>query len=335
MIQSWAAFACFVLVNLWLAFWCGLPVGFVLLAAALLLVLLSAIFNRAISPHIKVNIELPQSCDKSRTIRGKIVLKNQRFTLYRRAKLNIEIHNMLTDESRFENVNTLLGPKSDIDLNLKFQSRYCGTVCVACDRIRLYDFLGLTWRTVRIGVDYAVTVLPDVFPVDVDVPLNGESMDNESYAEDRCGEDMSEVYDFREYVPGDNVGHIQWKLSEKHGRLIIRRGSFPLDRMASLCMILAKEPYKRSETAELTVSVSQSLCEAGISHEIIIGAEHYAVDNQQDLSALLPKLLTYKEIKLSEDLFKTDNVLIVTADESVCDEFNGKAKVFLVQDCKK
>lgn len=337
MIEAWIAFAWLISVGFWLAFWCESVIAFVMLSAFLLLVLIFAILNRVIKPQIDTDIQIAKNCDKGQTVKGKMILKNQRILLYRRAKVNVAIHNMLTDEETFENINAVLYPKSESSLSVKLQSRYCGTVYVACKKIRLYDFFGLTWRTVKTDKKAVLIVLPDVFAVDVDLPMSNENLDNQSYAENICGDDISEVYDYREYVPGDNIGHIQWKLSEKHGCLMIKRGSLPLNRAVSLCMVLGdiEEPQKRSDTAEMTVSVSQSLCESGMSHAIILGEEKFFVDSQDDLAALLPSLLSYKKTKLSDDILNTDNVLLITSDEDICGLIGEKAMIMTAQSSKE
>ena len=45
--------------------------------------------------------------------------------------------------------------------------------------------------------------------------------------QNRKGNDLSEIYDIREYVPGDDIRSIHWKLSSKTENLILREASDP------------------------------------------------------------------------------------------------------------
>ena len=58
--------------------------------------------------------------------------------------------------------------------------------------------------------------------------------DSESYAPDRAGYDLSEVYQLREYRPGDSLRQMHWKLSGKLDRLVIREASLPVRRSVLL-----------------------------------------------------------------------------------------------------
>ena len=59
-----------------------------------------------------------------------------------------------------------------------------------------------------------------------------------AYADDgtsnRRGEDRSEVYQLREYRPGDDIRQIHWKLSSKLDRMIVRDPGLPLERSVLL-----------------------------------------------------------------------------------------------------
>lgn len=45
--------------------------------------------------------------------------------------------------------------------------------------------------------------------------------------QNRKGSDASEMFDIRDYVPGDDIRTIHWKLSGKTDELIVRQASAP------------------------------------------------------------------------------------------------------------
>ena len=44
------------------------------------------------------------------------------------------------------------------------------------------------------------------------------------------GSDYSETFQLREYVPGDSIKQIHWKLSEKLDKLVVREASLPVQK---------------------------------------------------------------------------------------------------------
>ena len=56
--------------------------------------------------------------------------------------------------------------------------------------------------------------------------VNDES---DVFSENRPGDDPSEVFDLREYFPGDKINRIHWKLSSKKNDFIVKEYSLPID----------------------------------------------------------------------------------------------------------
>lgn len=48
-------------------------------------------------------------------------------------------------------------------------------------------------------------------------------LDSDEYSMRHPGDDPSETFALREYVPGDRVRSIHWKLTEKTGEVIVRQ----------------------------------------------------------------------------------------------------------------
>ncbi|MGN0546807.1 MAG: DUF58 domain-containing protein [Acutalibacteraceae bacterium] len=234
----------------------------------------------------------------------------------------MRLKNTLTTEMLEETVSTSLSAKDYSELEISFKSRYCGVVEISCKELRAYDFFGLTFRRLKANEFCAVTVLPLLFPVDVSLEMQGGAENVESYAEDRAGSDLSEVFEFADYTLGDSVHQIQWKLSQKHDQMIVRRGSYPLENSALLIMSPTQSnPARLSAVAETTVSIAQSLCEAGIRYKMLIWEKEqfcgYEVDCEEDLAALLTKLLSVEpngKMPDETDLREIRHVICITDD---------------------
>lgn len=317
MITAWVAVFLVLLFAFWLFWLCANTLGLALLIATAVFCITAAVVNRLLPPKISVKATLPASCDKAKEISGTVKIHNAQHTVYRCLKAELCIKNTLTGEQQKQTVKTMLYPKSTAEVEVFCQMRYCGEVCIALKNVRLYDFFGLTYKSVKIGMFHKATVLPDLLPVSLTARSDFDGGDSQSYADDRFGSDISEIFALREYTNGDSIRHIQWKLSEKHQKLIVKLGSEPNDSRLCLCMLTngCKEPPVLSSMAELLCSMSISLCESNVTHEIFANGCFYSVNSENDLSALLSKILVQNDTLPEVEGFASLTVCITANEE--------------------
>lgn len=301
----------------------------VLLVVIIILPTAVMILNRISRANISVKADLQNTCEKNQTVTAKFNIKNNSIISYRRIRAVVKIENIFTGECTQEVIKSALYAKNTAEFSVKFKSCYCGTIQISFEEVCLYDYFGFTYRSVRIDESYCTTVLPELFPVRITLhSSNVQNFENEAYSVKRSGMDISEVYDFRDYVFGDSPNQIQWKLSQKHDRLIVRQGSLPVQN--SVLLIInpgkAEDVSAISATAETVISVGQSLCEAGIRFELMWkdGIKHqiccYSIESEEDLSAVLSTLFCAQTTEMSELLSEEtefENIICVTADENI------------------
>lgn len=300
-----------------------------LLAVMIILPIAVMTLNRIIRANISVESNIPNTCEKNQTVTTKFSIKNRSIISYRRVKAIVKIENILTGECTQEVIKSALYTKSIAEFYIKFKSCYCGTIQISFENVRLYDYFGFTYRSVKIAESYCTTVLSELFPVRIKLHSPyAENFENEVYSAERSGMDISEVYDFRDYVIGDSPKQIQWKLSHKYNRLIVRQGSLPVQNSVLLILNPGKteDVSAISATAESVISVAQSLCEAGVRFELMWkdGIKHqiccYPIASEEDLLAILSILLCAETTEMSELLSEEaefENIICVTADENI------------------
>ena len=86
--------------------------------------------------------------------------------------------------------------------------------------------------------------------------------DTEDYSNERPGYDLSEMFQIRDYVPGDSQRQIHWKLSHKYGKLIVKDPSLPITRSAAVFWERTENDPTAERTdaeAEIVVSVCRNL----------------------------------------------------------------------------
>ena len=140
--------------------------------------------------------------------------------------------------------------------------------------------------------------MPDTFPVETETVSTRSNQDDcIEYAPDKKGADRTETLQIRDYVPGDPLQQIHWKLSSKLDRLIVRDPAQPVDR--ELMVFLeqsdeSREPAQADALMEAVVSVCQALNEAGQpfrlawNEDVIVS---YDISNKEQLPEAVSAIL--------------------------------------------
>lgn len=289
-----------------------------LIAAALFYVVFAVIqliVCRLLPARLEAKAVLPDTCNKSKTVEGKIILTNNSRVYCGCVKIIVRCTNLLTNTSSPLVATAFMGVKSDAEVPIKFNSRLCGAVKINIEMIQLYDILCLTRKAVYVPLESsAVTVLPQLYDVSLDGFLtNSYDINGSQYAENMPGYDISEIYNLREYEKGDSPRNIHWKLSSKYNSLIVKEGSMPTENCTLIIFnnTVPENPDNISLLAEVMVSLSQVLIENGVVHTVVYLENNQPVfnciENDLDLSAILPKLLRCE--RTEEDIFNClDNI---------------------------
>ena len=308
--------------------------GFAFALSVVTLVLpLAAIIANRFSRGIEFETDIPEKCEKGETVKGNMIFDNRSILAHRLIKLTLRFENRLTGEVSLMSTKLGLYSKNNASAELKFKSELCGCVDISCEKVRVYDFLGLTYKTVDITQRSAIAILPEIFPMNVRFGSSIGADDVHEYA-DMAGTDLSEVYDLREYDFGDSPRQIQWKLSEKHDSLIVKRGSVPQERSALLILanVDKSSAQQRSAAAEAFISLSYELCQNGVAHRLMLqgdenGLQTYDIECEDDLFALLTNILrsgvadnAYAEIFESDIFAQSQYTIMVTSGAEIADE---------------
>ncbi len=161
-----------------------------------------------------------------------------------------------------------IGAKGESSQTILLQSSFCGRVYVQISRFTLLDYLGLLPMKARVKADARLTILPDLYPMEADMTARPAYADDG--ASNRRGEDRSEVYQLREYRPGDDIRQIHWKLSSKLDELILKEASQPESR--SLLVFWDKRtggnPQQMDALAEVVSSAGMALLQSGVPYTL-------------------------------------------------------------------
>lgn len=174
----------------------------------------------------------------------------------------------LTEEDQTVTLTGSIGAKGESSQTILLQSSFCGRVYVQISRFTLLDYLGLLPMKALVKADARLTILPDLYPMEADMTARPAYADDG--ASNRRGEDRSEVYQLREYRPGDDIRQIHWKLSSKLDELILKEASQPESR--SLLVFWDKRtggnPQQMDALAEVVSSAGMALLQSGVPYTL-------------------------------------------------------------------
>ncbi len=133
-----------------------------------------------------------------------------------------------------ESVSFLLGPGRAHTLRPAVPMDNCGRVDVRVRRVYVSDLLGLFCLPVpkRNGASAtgSVYVLPELQSRGIETEDTADlGLDSVTYSTEKPGGDPSEIFQLRDYRPGDSHHSVHWKLSSRMDRLIVREFGLPLN----------------------------------------------------------------------------------------------------------
>lgn len=183
----------------------------------------------------------------------------------------LEVRNLLTGEESRLAVAGSVGAREEALLEIAITAEHCGKLVVHAAGLHIIDIFGLFARRVPWAESRTVMVLPKASPVAVSLADTADFLiDSEQYSTQKPGYDPSETFRIREYVPGDPIRQIHWKLSQKTDAVLVRDFGLPVVNEVLLLVETTGLPgaMVSPKDADALLDLLFSLCQALISLEI-------------------------------------------------------------------
>ena len=186
--------------------------------------------------HIMMRLEMRQIRPKMQVARGCVAGEPCPMYLELQGKMPfvatgmirvvIEFHNKLYDRVIVQELN-IPSTQSKRRYEVDFQPISCGEEHIICREIVCYDVLGVISVHLQPMTEQIVTVVPRHIPLQLlDSGMLSGRREGEQFDYTKKGNDRSEVFDLREYQPGDDVRSIHWKLSGKMDELLVKEPGY-------------------------------------------------------------------------------------------------------------
>ena len=267
------------LIEAALLFWSGNGLLFGMLTAQVLLLLLLWLCLVYDTEKVKLSLQVPAACLAGRGLSLMLEMNKRTFLAAGVLEAVLECENRMMDEKKEIPIHVNFSGRNHL-IRIPFQTDTCGQLRIRLKQIRCYDIFGLIERDIPMLDEQILVVYPreTALQITPDQMISG-GWEGEQRTLERLGRDMSEVFEVREYQPGDDVRRIHWKLSGKMNTMLVRQASdtFRCDTYVLLDAGHMDEngdypPVQMSAAVSAAVSVSQGLTDLGISHYTGIAA---------------------------------------------------------------
>lgn len=274
------------------ALYCSGRVGWFLVLTFLLAPVLSLLFTGFFKKNILITCDFEKPlCAKGETCELLIKVKNRFLLPTPTILIDIQDSPRLNSPDKVYSLSVL--PFSTVTFPVLLKAGICGTSMVGIREVRLKDYLHLFTFKTKLK-DYPlseIAVVPEVAIVSAEEDFIRETVT----ASMECGESEETVestsfifggfpgYDHREYVPGDPLKRMNWKLSAKRDKLFVRLDeeaattsvSVLLDSYLSIekedLLHMEADLYEYGDIEELTAKIAENAVETalGISRVLL------------------------------------------------------------------
>lgn len=179
-----------------------------------------------------------------------------------------------------------------VKISVPVETKYCGRLEIVYQGFWLSDYFGLfSFRKSRKEMTSAL-VLPKLVELTGGYrPLRDAfEEEEERFSETKPGDDVSEIFGFHEYRPGDRLRGIHWKLSSKKETLIVKEFSLPMTVKTGIWLDFQKNPLSEEETEVLDkaltalFSLSMALLQREVSHYIYFAGERFLIEGEEEIT---------------------------------------------------
>lgn len=260
MIRSWVlyilsllgAFAFFLCYKMWFSW-------FVLIVVVAILPL-AAVVSFACSMFFQIHADAFRKVMKDEDTKITLTSHGLEFFPFARYSVKVILTEVMTGE---QSIVKLLSQAETSD-SIYIDTRHCGTYRLSAAKARVYDMFGLVFIPKTLPIEGEVVVMP--------IPSIPEAIPDMSGFKAkglrRSNQQNMEIYDIRDYVPGDPIKKIHWKLSAKKGTLMIKEAQEQTYGHSRLFMPLTRNREKLDRYLGEVLFTSRYFLEHDVEHKI-------------------------------------------------------------------
>lgn len=183
---------------------------------------------------LKFKSEAFLSCDANTCTSGDsipvtVTINNRLPFSFSQMHAVIDLHHSFGIEKERIKLQFPLHAKNTTKMTFYIHTDFCGTLDISLKKLYVLDYLHL-FRANLIASRRTASVL--IVPKRIQLQVFNLSepvyCDESDLFGDKAGDDPSEIFGLHEYIPGDSVSRIHWKLSSKNDQMLVKEFSTPV-----------------------------------------------------------------------------------------------------------
>ncbi len=239
----------------------------------------------------------------------RVIVRNKSIFPVPAVKVKISFPGGLVPESSCEHYVVSVSPRSESIVEIKYKAKVWGRFMIGAESAFMHDFMSFfKFRMSCLDAVNEIKVFPNIPEIQGDSPLLRSAAEAARFADD--SEDTTESesvtgfsgmpgYTHREYVEGDPVRRINWKLSSKRDKYMVRlddeiesiKQNIVLDSMGG------SNIFENERAVEGMLAAALGLLKCGFESTVYCRFngvyEEFAISEPGDVSALQTRLAEY------------------------------------------
>jgi uncharacterized protein (DUF58 family) len=199
-------------------------------------------------------------------------------------------------------------------LEIEYNAALWGQYQIGIESVKLGDFLGvfsIPWN-VSGESNFEVLVFPNIIEIPPEEMIIGSAL--EAIYDDEAEETTEQLmpfggfpgYNHRDYEPGDPIRRINWKLSAKRDKLLLRLDDEAETPEINICLTGFDEDRERQEEAvEMTLGLADLFVKLEIKVKVHYSSTVFECKNIDDIANLQTAFLRYK---FSDENYEPDDI---------------------------
>ena len=233
------------------------------------------------------------------------------------ATIKLKAANRFYKEEGIHYLNIPVRARRDTEVVYPVIMDYCGRLVVEAEEIKLLDLLGIYEAVIPVHEEQECLVFPNSTLRNQEAGqlyIKGVSEAMESREK---GYDFSEISGIREYIPGDKLQNIHWKLSVKKDELMVKERISVSAQQLNVLVELANDEEMRLEAVlELADSIMKSFVTQNLPFTVyyystnLEGLKECYIGNQVEQEQWMEMLLydqSYTDVGRVEQMFLKEN----------------------------
>lgn len=232
----------------------------------LLFPFVSGLLLRRISKHVTFDLGFGESTTHRKEKSSIFIRINNRALLpISRLEFDVVYENSLIGIQKVKHIALAFLANTTQEVELVMASEYVGNVVVTISNAVIWDYSFCNRRVIKCNLQDRLLILPEEFGLEGVLHTGCTKLfENESILLDKPGTDLTEILSVREYIQGDRISRVHWKLSSKCDELMIKEYASQLYYYPFLLVDLRKDAGE--EGSDLLEGCLEAFFNLGIWH---------------------------------------------------------------------